>query len=202
MNHGMTVSSTLKSQLTSWMTEISPNVSFEFNHTKKHDTSYIEIEGHRATNTGFGISYALPIVLASLVMSSRECLDFEEEHARLWFERLKTDNLVLMIENPEAHLHPKGQTQMGIFLSLLSSCGVQVVVETHSDHFIDGVRIAVKEYKNVVSDEVTIKYFSRESNQPSKFVDISVNEDGSLDKWPEGFFDQMQTNLIRLSKKA
>ncbi|MFM7204349.1 MAG: AAA family ATPase [Myxococcota bacterium] len=66
----------------------------------------------RAPNMGFGVSYALPIVVAAL--------------------RAPVGSL-LLIENPEAHLHPAGQSAMGEFLALMAADGLQILVETQGD---------------------------------------------------------------------
>ncbi|WP_417355698.1 DUF3696 domain-containing protein [Gallaecimonas pentaromativorans] len=199
MAHSGTQSKTLKEQLNTWMREISPNVVFSFGIDKKHDTSVIEIDSHRATNTGFGLSYALPIVLSSLVMSSRECNDFKESFVEKWFHDLNHQDILFVVENPEAHIHPQGQTMLGMLMFFLSSCGVQVLVETHSDHFIDGVRIAAKELGR--NESASIIFFTKENNAPTNFEVIDILDNGSLSRWPDGFFDQIQKNLLRLSRR-
>ncbi len=78
---------------------------------------------HRATNVGSGLSYVLPVVLALLSPRGSLCL----------------------IENPEAHLHPRRQTRLAELSVRAAGAGVQVFVKTHSDHFMDGVRIAVRD---------------------------------------------------------
>lgn len=78
---------------------------------------------------------------------------------------------------------------------------MQVIIETHSDHVIDGVRIAVKECDSLEPDNVIIKHFFKSANKPSKCTDIFVLPSGNLSQWPEGFFDQMQTNLRRLARR-
>ena len=128
----------------------------------------------RATNVGFGLSYALPVIVALLMPKDTLCL----------------------IENPEAHLHPRGQTKLAELAVRAALAGVQVFVETHSDHFIDGVRIAVREGL-IAPEDVAIHYFERESNQ-AVVKSPSINPDGRLSEWPEGFFDQHEENLARL----
>lgn len=202
LRHPNAKANTLDSQLTEWMREISPNLDFKFSVDADHDLSTIEIDSGRATNTGFGISYSLPIVLSSLILSSESCPDFEYSHAEFWYNGLKKRGAVLIVENPEAHIHPSGQTQLGILLALLATTGIQVIMETHSDHVIDGVRIAVKEFEAISSEDVTIKYFLKDSGKPSVYDSISVLPNGSLSHWPLGFFDQMQTNLRRLARRS
>ena len=125
------------------------------------------------TMTGFGISYILSIVTAGL-----------------WCASL--NNVSLLIENPEAHLHPAAQSRMGKFLECLADAGVQVIVETHSEHIIDGARIQAALMKH--TDDIQIYFFSKEKE--SIHVDkINVDEKGELSEWPKGFFDQKSQDL-------
>ncbi len=145
------------------------SVSMQFNDT--------EIPHHqvRPVNTGFGISYTLPVIVAALNLS---------------------ENSMLIVENPESHLHPLAQSMMGKFLAEAASSGVQVIIETHSDHIINGVRLTVK--GNPELSEMTIinslKYFK--GNREN--VEIKVDRDGNLDKSPDGFFDQIEKDLMGL----
>lgn len=128
----------------------------------------------RPTNVGFGLSYTLPVILALLSEPGTLCL----------------------IENPEAHLHPRGQTKLGELAARAAKAGVQIFVETHSDHFMDGVRIAVRD-GIIEPEEVTFNYFEREGNTAT-VTTPKIDKDGRLSKWPEGFFDQADENLARL----
>lgn len=192
------VSKTLIDQLCVWMNDISPKTKFEFSLDQKHDVSNVEIDGYRATNTGFGISYALPIVLSTLVLTSKQCNDFKHSFVDDWYSELHDKHKILMIENPEAHIHPTGQTKLGILAVLAAKSGVQVLVETHSDHFIDGVRIACKESN--FSEETIINYFTKDVDSQSDVEKILVLPNGELSNWPKGFFDQINLNLYRLAR--
>ena len=129
---------------------------------------------HRATNVGFGLSYVLPVVLALLSPRGSLCL----------------------IENPEAHLHPRGQTRLAELAVRAATAGVQVFVETHSDHFMDGVRIAVRDGLIAPAD-AAIHYFERDGGR-TVVSSPEVDADGRLSHWPGGFFDQHDENLARL----
>ena len=129
---------------------------------------------HRATNVGFGLSYALPVILALLSNPSTLCL----------------------IENPEAHLHPRGQTKLAELAARASKAGVQVIAETHSDHFMDGVRIAVRDGL-IEPEDAAFHYFERKGNQ-TVVTSPQIDSDGRLSSWPIGFFDQHDENLARL----
>lgn len=128
--------------------------------------------------TGFGYSYAFPIVVAGLLCS---CTCFP--------------NMALIVENPEAHLHPSAQSNMGKFLALLAGCGVQVIVETHSEHIIDGARLQLAHEKK--TDCMRVHFFSYDE-QGTSVKQINVNQRGELTSWPKGFFDQKQKDLREL----
>ena len=129
---------------------------------------------HRTTNVGFGLSYSLPVILALLSEPGTLCL----------------------IENPESHLHPRGQTRLAELAVRAANQGVQVFVETHSDHFMDGVRIAVRDGL-IASDDTSFHYFERDGNR-SVVTSPTIDSEGRLSSWPSGFFDQGQENLARL----
>ncbi|WP_039661591.1 MULTISPECIES: DUF3696 domain-containing protein [Pantoea] len=199
MLHSSSSSTTLEIQLNSWMSEISPGVKLLFSKVDKHDMSHVEIDTYRSTNTGFGISYALPIVMSLLVLSSTAVKDkLTNEFADDWITSHGEQAPLLIIENPEAHLHPRGQTAIGELVAKAAAAGVQIIIETHSDHFIDGIRIAVKENK-IDKKNVLLKFFEKTKEGSSFVTDIVLSDDGSIEDWPEGYFDQMFTNLKRLS---
>jgi len=199
MLHSSSDSKTLEIQLNAWMSEISPGIKLHFSKVDKHDTSHVEVDTFRTTNTGFGISYALPIVLCLLVLTSKE--DSEKVTnilAQSWINSHTEQSPLLIIENPEAHLHPRGQTAMGELVAKAAAAGVQIIIETHSDHFLDGVRIAVKD-EIIDNDAVSLKFFEKNKDGISSVMNVRLLPDGSIEEWPEGYFDQMYTNLQKLS---
>lgn len=132
---------------------------------------------HRPQNVGFGLTQLFPVIVALLA-------------ARL--EAADGENLVL-IENPEVHLHPGAQQQIGAFAATAAACGVQVLLETHSDHVLNGVRLAVKQ-GDIDSSKIVLHAFGGEAGPVSPRMDA----DGRLDMWPEGFFDQFDKALSEL----
>lgn len=131
----------------------------------------------RATHVGFGLAYSLPIIVAGL--------------------SLRRGGIIL-IENPEAHLHPFGQSRMGAFLAALATTGRQIFIETHSDHVVNGIRLALK--KGIIAaNDVTFNYFqSTPDGSTATITQINANDDGELADWPLGFFDQIEHDLSRL----
>jgi len=123
---------------------------------------------HSPVHTGFGLTQVLPIVVAALSASRGD---------------------IILLENPEVHLHPAGQSLMGQFLADVARAGIQVVVETHSDHVLNGVRRAVRGCR-LQSEQVAIHYFRSPGNDTSQVLSPTLDDSGNIDDWPEGFFDQ------------
>ncbi len=100
----------------------------------------------------------------------------------------------MLIENPEVHLHPAGQALMGRFLAEVAQTGVQVIVETHSDHLLNGIRRAVK--ANLIeSQEVMIHFFRARTSDAPQVLSPTVDSSGNIDAWPQGFFDQFDKDM-------
>lgn len=128
------------------------------------------------TLTGFGISYELSVIVAGLWLAARGAG-------------------ILIVENPEAHLHPSAQSAVGKFLAILASTGVQVIVETHSEHIIDGAR--VQTYKLGRTEQFLVNFLTQDNGE-MRIMKLTVQEDGELLDWPDGFFDQKQRDLREL----
>lgn len=134
---------------------------------------------HRAVNVGFGITYVLPVVIALL--------------------KAKEGDLIIL-ENPEAHLHPKAQRLLGELLVKAASTGAQIILETHSDHILNGIRISAKQ-KYIDASQVKLFFFLREDVGVKFNVNVYnpiLNQDGDIDIWPEGFFDEWDNALTEL----
>lgn len=138
-------------------------------------------KSYSALQVGFGLTFSLPIVVAAL--------------------QAKLGDL-LIIENPEAHLHPGAQSKIGKLLALLTKYGVQVIIETHSEHIINGVRLCLLE-NDISPENVIINFFSSKiENDVYKphCNKIKITSDGELTEWPKSFFDQSELDFIELLK--
>ena len=178
MIHEKSEGDTVLYNIRGWLTEISPNVKFHYRINKENDTSYSIFNDHRATNVGFGLSYSLSVI-ASLLIGTL------------------IPNCLVIIENPEAHIHPKGQTEIAKLIALCAQTGTQVIVETHSDHLFDGIRIAAKETKGF-AENVQIHWFELNEKQNTIVESPVLDDDGRLDKWPQGLFDEFEKNASKL----
>jgi predicted ATPase len=103
-----------------------------------------------------------------------------------------------LVENPEAHLHPRGQAILGRLCALCAAGGAQVLVETHSDHVLNAIRVAVKR-DELASDSVILQFFTRKDGVLQPNLDtLWVEEDGMIPSWPPGFFDEWDQALDEL----
>ncbi len=177
----------LRDQLEAWLDEISPGVQLKVAGVSQADVAVgsfsfgregaLRSPEYRTTNVGFGLSYILP-VLAALLAAPK-------------------DGLVL-IENPEAHLHPKGQTKMGELCARAAAAGVQVIIETHSDHVLDGARLAVRD--GILGHGDVIFHYLHQASGQAVRTSPEIDANGRLSEWPEGFFDQHRKNAARLAR--
>jgi predicted ATPase len=129
------------------------------------------------TAVGVGVSQLVPVLVMGL-------------HAE--------PGTVLVIEQPELHLHPAMQQTLADFLLACVRGGRQVIVETHSDHLVTRLRRRIAEDE---SDEVLnlVGMVSTERRDgATRFRRLATNRFGGFDDWPEGFFDQGSRDAQRL----
>ncbi len=170
----------VKAQTEAWLSRIVRNV--ELDTTSFPGTDVVSLrfrspggEWVRPTNMGFGVSYCLPIIVAALTAA---------------------DVGLLIVENPEAHLHPSGQSEMGIFLAQMANAGLQVLVETHSDHVLNGMRRAIGEARILPSTSAIVHFFPDEHEVRA----LEFTPTGGVNDWPSGFFDQYKLDVARLTR--
>lgn len=181
-------------QVKYWEQKISKGITFNVEQSSDY-TSYVikygyereggkPIQNLRAENIGFGVSYTLPVIVA--ILSAK-----------------KGD--LIIIENPEAHLHPDAQLELGNLICMAAQYGVQIIIETHSDHIVNAAQIACKQFhdtdgKNGISkNNVAIHYFgSRNEGLAAKSEQVKIQDDGSVEYQPKGFFDTIEYSLNQL----
>ena len=185
-------------QVNSWLDEISPGARFYVERVELGDEESfvvkigfgeeLDMRQFKPQNVGLGISYVLP-VLVTLLTS--------------W------PGAIIIIENPEAHIHPRGQAKLGELIARAAAFGVQLFVETHSDHVINGVRVAVRD-GILKPEDVNIAFFERKEQLKENPVDdgdteifsvvrnIKVDTNGSLSEYPEDFMDEWNNQLMEL----
>ena len=159
-----------------------------------------DLEGQEISpmNLGAGVSYLAKILILGLLQG-----------LKFWFARNKedTDNnaqsgTILIIENPEIHLHPRAVSKLADFFVLLANAGIQVILETHSEHILNKIRWSV--FKGKISPEHARIYYRGQEQE--KFLALSVNqrgkytdENGEVVRFPSGFFDSDLDELMEMA---
>ncbi len=130
----------------------------------------------RPYHIGSGVSFAIGVLVS--------CLS-------------ATHDDIVVIENPEIHLHPKAQSDLTEFLCFVANAGIQVVLETHSDHVFNGIRKAIVK-KEIAHTDVAVHFFQLDENLLSKNTVIMLNEHGRVMTHPKGLFDQFDDDLDQI----
>ena len=179
------ISKTLETQVNYWLSEITQH-DYQFQTTKLTSnlvkTSF-KMDGFefKPNNIGAGIGYIATILIA--------CLSATKEN-------------IIMIENPEIHLHPRSQAKMGEFLAFIASKGIQLIVETHNDHLINKIRYEIFKTK-LKPDDFIIHYKTSKTNFEQIFVDekgFFVNKYGE-NSFPSGFYDATLQEIFEINKE-
>ncbi|HOI91886.1 MAG TPA: DUF3696 domain-containing protein [Candidatus Rifleibacterium sp.] len=187
LQHMKASSLSLQDNLEKWMAEISPGIrvrtrlhqdmnsvslGYAFEHENEVTAEF------KPQNVGFGLTFVLPVLVAVLRAAPGD---------------------MLIIENPEAHLHPAGQAVLGHLCSLAAAGGVQLFIESHSDHFLNGIRVSVKEGV-IKNDRVSLFFLERGPGRAheARVVSPVIDQTGRIDIWPTGFFDETDKQLEKL----
>ncbi len=130
----------------------------------------------RPCNVGSGISYLISIIVM--------CLLSEEDD-------------ILIIENPEIHLHPKAQSRICDFLYYIANTDRQLFIETHSDHIFNGIRAGIA--TNAMKKEnIIINFFRLDERLCTQNSQIDIGKNGRILNYVEGLFDQFDLDLDRM----
>lgn len=179
----------LTENVNAWMAQIMQVPALKAN-TTEIDKDKIRLEygiagtkgkKYSALQVGFGFTYCLPVIVALL--------------------RAKVGDL-LIFENPEAHLHPAAQVELGKLIALAAGKGVQIIIESHSDHILNSLRLARKE--GVISQEdLNVIFVQRDFGtdddiEVTYINEIQITDEGKLNERPKNFFDSWDDVLTQL----
>ena len=176
---------TLITQTQAWLGTILNPLTIKINPLKVNILELL-IGGFKPSNVGFGYSILLPIIVTGLIAKPGE---------------------KIIIENPEIHLHPKAQSALIEFLVKVANTGVQIFVESHSDHVLNALRVATKENRLSPEDTSILFFATNPANNANDITSILIDEKGKLHKKstegtsakiPKGFFDEWTNSMAKL----
>lgn len=177
-----TSAETVQGQVDGWLSLLFPGARASAKALEDVPLMKLEFRTGRAagwvkpSNIGFGLGYAFPLLVA-LMTAPRGSL--------------------FIVDSPEAHLHPRAQSLLGRMLAQIASAGVQIAIETHSDHLLNGIRLGLLD-KLIAPPDVAVHFFAA-SEEERIVTTLEVNDKGALSEWPTGFFDQAINDLVELS---
>ena len=192
LKHDNSKTDILLENIECWLSEISPGVRItatffpELNSSKlsyKFTVGDETSSEFKPSNVGFGITYVLPVITAILISEPGD---------------------LIIIENPESHVHPNGQAALAVLFCIAAQHGVQLIIETHSDHIINGTLISINSRinnskKGLDSKKVYIYFIEREENiYKSKLNSIEISESGRISNPPNNFFDRFSKDLRQI----
>jgi len=129
-------------------------------------------KGYKPVNVGFGYSHVLPIIAQVL---------------------LAKQGSIVIVENPEAHLHPGAQSRfMSFLISQMKKKSIQLFIESHSDHIVNGARLAVK-MGEVNSSDVNVLFVSQDETDMRGVPvvhPITIGSNGALSEYYDDFMDE------------
>jgi predicted ATPase len=124
-------------------------------------------------DVGVGVSQALPVIGAVLLANPGD---------------------LVVLEQPELHLHPDAQLELAEFFVAAMKSGRRLLIESHSEHFLNKLRLMAASADDEVAKELTdmvgFVFAERLDDGLSQFREVKLTSDGSVQDWPKGFFDQ------------
>lgn len=126
------------------------------------------------SDVGFGVSQVLPVIV----------------------HLLASENRMILIEQPEIHLHPRLQGRLAdVMLESIQKNHNTIIVETHSEHLLARLQRRIRE-RSFSSDSLSISYIQR-TDAGSQILPMPTNEAGDLTvPWPAGFFDEVLDDMF------
>lgn len=118
---------------------------------------------------------------------------------------MKEEDSIVVVEQPELHLHPKAHASLGHLFAITSKNNRQnYVVETHSENLILGLRDAVVDPAiNFTPEDIKIYFVDEDEEDGSAYLrPITIDDDGMLSDWPTGVFNESYELLSTIKKKA
>lgn len=141
----------------------------------EHPTTH---EAQNIADVGYGNSQIIPVLVGGFNLSPGS---------------------IYMVEEPEIHLHPKAQSELGDFFLDLYQNGIQSIVETHSEYLV--LRLQQHIAKGVISADHVRVYYIYANEDRKQAIPLEISSNGIfITDWPEGFFPERLSEAAKLAK--
>lgn len=173
---------TLERRIAEWLVALGMAASFETKPLVDRGVQY-EVRIRRTPNSppvpitdlGFGVSQVVPVLVLCYYAP---------------------EGSTLILEQPEIHLHPSVQAGLAdVFLDAIKERGLQLIVESHSEHFLRRLQRRVAEGK-VNSKDIAIYFCELDEEGVSQISKLEMNPFGEIANWPKDFFGDMTGDMI------
>lgn len=130
------------------------------------------------TDVGFGVSQVLPVLVLCYYVP---------------------EGSILILEQPEAHLHPKVQAELAdLLIEVVKNRKLQIILESHSEHLL--IRLMRRIAEEQISPDDTAFYFCEMNEGVSEIERLDVDDYGNITNWPQNFFGDEMGDLAAKTK--
>ena len=172
-------------QIPKWLQRLDLIDSYRLNPSSGSETAYEflvrKYKGGpevRLTDVGFGVSQVLPVLVLCYYVP---------------------EGSILILEQPEAHLHPKVQSELAdLLIEVVKNRGLQIILESHSEHLI--LRLMRRIAEEQISADDTAFYFCEMNEGTSEIEKLNVDDYGNITNWPQNFFGDQMGDLAAKTK--
>ena len=172
-------------QIMKWLQKLELIYSYALNSTSNTEQNYEflvkQYKGGpevRLTDVGFGVSQVLPVLILCYYAP---------------------EGSILILEQPEAHLHPKVQTELAdVLIDVVKNRNIQIILESHSEYLLSRLQRRIAEKEIAAAD--TALYFCEIKDGTSEIEQLNVDEYGNIRNWPQDFFGDVTGELIKKTK--
>ena len=106
---------------------------------------------------------------------------------------------ILLLEQPEAHLHPKAQADLAdVLIDVVKNRNIQIILETHSEYLLSRLQRRIAEEEIAATD--TALYFCQVNDGTSEIERLNMDKYGNITNWPQDFFGDVTGELIKKTK--
>lgn len=133
----------------------------------------------RLTDVGFGVSQVLPVIVLCYYVP---------------------EGSILILEQPDAHLHPKVQSKLAdVLIDVVKNRNIQIILESHSEHLLHRLTRRIAEGKKISADDMAL-YACQINNGTSDIESLKMDEYGNVSNWPRDFFGDDAGDVVQRAK--
>lgn len=196
-------------KINDWLFKLKFDIQLEIDHLKGDMYQLRVIQNGlsiNAADVGFGISQILPILTECLDYSTKKLSHNTNNYIPYYLNEIfngeieETYRKMVICQQPEIHLNPRIQSELGDFFTQIDDPNLSLLIETHSEHILTRLQRRVAD-GTLDPNDIAIYFISREDIS-SEVKKLSISKKGEFDYWPEGFFQDDYEDTIEILKAS